>query len=77
MLKRRTVFHPILAFGCLALCCVAVSISTGSAFAQGDGPPQPGSTIPAFTLPDIQGNDVAVPGFAGGKPILLTFWSTW
>jgi len=36
--------------------------------------PSPGSAFPAFTLPDIDGNQVSLDAFRG-KAILLSFWS--
>ncbi|HHY37658.1 MAG TPA: hypothetical protein GX507_01860 [Clostridia bacterium] len=77
MSRRRTAFHAILALGYLALCSLAAGLTPGAVFAQGDGRPEPGSPIPPFTLPDVQGKDIAMPRFTGGKPALLTFWSTW
>jgi len=36
----------------------------------------PGSAAPAFVLPDLQGNPVALDSFRG-RPTLLNFWATW
>lgn len=77
MSRQKTTFHAILALGCLVLCFVVVGLLPGPVFSQGDARPEPESPIPAFTLPDVQGKDVSIPGFTAGKPALLTFWSTW
>jgi len=36
----------------------------------------PGSVAPAFVLPDLHGNPVALDSFRG-RPTLLNFWATW
>ena len=37
-----------------------------------------GSDLPAdFTLPDLDGQQVALGPFLGKKPVLLVFWATW
>jgi len=39
-------------------------------------PLKPGNDAPAFTLPDIDGNEVSLSDFAG-KYVYIDFWATW
>jgi peroxiredoxin len=51
----------------LALTALLVTAAVGHADRQ----------APNFTLPDMDGADVALSSYLSGGPVLLTFWSTW
>jgi thiol-disulfide isomerase/thioredoxin len=38
---------------------------------------QPGEPVPAFSLPTIDGQPVAVPTAYAGRPLLINFWASW
>jgi thiol-disulfide isomerase/thioredoxin len=38
---------------------------------------KPGETMPALTLPDLQGRATALPGTFAGRPLLINVWASW
>jgi len=36
-----------------------------------------GGIVPAFTVPDLQGRAVALPGAYAGRPVLVNLWASW
>lgn len=64
-----------LAFALAGMILLAASCDARGSGAgiEDDAPPSEGDQAPAFSLPSVSGENVALSDFAGRKPVLLYF----
>ena len=73
-MKRERIIYQVMKklLGCLLLTLTALALAVSAEVA-----PQIGSLAPALALPDLNGKTVTLQKYAGEKPVILVFFTSW
>ena len=74
---RAWVWLGLIAAFVLTLHPMHADAAEGPALPQGMKAPSEATTLPAFELPDPDGNTVRAADLLEGKVVVVRFWATW